>query len=1283
MFALKVYRFLHRFRYLLFTAVFALSMSFLYFSSKLKLEEDITKFIPKDKKLDEINFAMQNIKIKDKLVLNLFYTDSSQTNPSELMSCADELVDSLNHQYADYIKDLTFKISDDVMLQSYQSFYSHYPLFLEASDYKKINASLHPDSIRKSIETAYKTLLSPGGVVLGKYITKDPLNFVPIVLKKTQELKFDENFELNEGYIQTRNKKNLLVFITPTVPPTEVALNKKFMAGLDEQIERLQQKYSNRIKIEYYGANPVSLGNSLQVRKDSLMTSLSALFIISLLLFLFFRRFLVILYILLPVMFGALFSFTLLYFLRGEISAIAVGAGSIILGIAINYSLHFFTHYKHERSVEKVISDLTLPMLIGCTTTVGAFLSLQFTKSQALHDFGLFAGFSLIGAVLFSIIVLPHLLKSKRTEKEFVSDDKENKLDRILSYPFDKNKIIVITAFILTLIFAFTAKNVQFESDLMNMNYQSEKLKEAQQHLDAINKFSLQTIYLVTRGTNLNEALKKHEQNISRLQQLKNEDVISKYSNIGTVLLSDSLQKERIARWNQFWTTAKKDSLIQHLKLFGLEFKFKAQAFEPFYNLIDKNYQPLSVSEQNELKNLLVKDWVNEQQNSTAIVTMVKALPGKKDILYTSFENQPNTVVFDKQLITQNFIDVIGSDFNLVLGITAILVFGFMLLAHGRIELAIINFLPMFISWVWILGIMSIVGIKFNIINIIISTFIFGLGDDYSIFIMDGLSHEYKYGRKNLASYKTSILLSALTNIVGIGVLIFAKHPALKSIAAITIIGMCTVLFISFIVQPLFYNFMILRRRKRSLQPYTAINLFIISFGFGVFLAGNLLLHVFGFILFKLLPVPKSKKKLWFHTWVMYVCRFIMYLFVNVKKIKIDQQLINFNKPSIIIANHQSHIDLAFLLMLHPKIVVFTNNWVWNSPYFRYIVRTCDFYNTAHGFENSLEKMKQLTAEGYSVLIFPEGTRSLTGDLLRFHKGAFYLAEHLKLDIQPLLMHGTGNVLSKGDFYFKEGILHLKFLPRIAFQDETFGNSYKEKSKKIRSYMQAEFSKLKDQVETVDYFRPALIKNYIYKGPILEWYCRIKVKLEDNYRYFESVLPKKGKIVDIGCGYGFLPLMLGYMGKEREIIGVDYDEEKINIASNCYSKTNNIRFVQADATQYQVEQADAFIISDILHYLKPSEQVALIERCINKLNSNGIIIIRDADADKAKRHRGTRYTEFFSTNSGFNKTSKEGLHFTSAKLISDTLDKFSFLKYSLIDDTKLTSNVTFVIQRIN
>ena len=401
----SLYQFFNRNKVVLILLVVMAFSAFSFFASKVKLEEDINKFIPKDKKLNEINGALNSIKIKDKLVLNIYSANPQITTTEDLKQCAQNIADTLllldNHQY---IKDITCKVSDDLMASVYETFYNNLPLFLDEKDYQKITSLLLPDSLKEVIKSDYKTLISPSSIVLGKFITKDPLSITPLALKKIQDLQFDENFELNDGYVFTKDNKNLLVFINSDVAPNEHETTKVFFQLLDKTIADIQKKYNNTIVIEYYGSAPVSLGNATQIKADSILTSIIAIVLIAILLISFFRRIMVIIYIMLPVAFGALFSLAVIYFVKGELSSIALGAGSIILGIAINYSMHFFTHYKHEQNVSKVIADLTLPMLLGCATTVGAFLSLQFAKSLALHDFGLFAGLSLIGAVLFSII---------------------------------------------------------------------------------------------------------------------------------------------------------------------------------------------------------------------------------------------------------------------------------------------------------------------------------------------------------------------------------------------------------------------------------------------------------------------------------------------------------------------------------------------------------------------------------------------------------------------------------------------------------------------------------------------------------------------------------------------------------------------------------------------------------------------------------------------------------------------------------------------------------------
>ena len=68
-----------------------------------------------------------------------------------------------------------------------------------------------------------------------------------------------------------------------------------------------------------------------------------------------------------------------------------------------------------------------------------------------------------------------------------------------------------------------------------------------------------------------------------------------------------------------------------------------------------------------------------------------------------------------------------NDDLNLILWISSAIVFIALCLSYGRLEIALLSFLPMLMSWVIIIGLMGIFGLQFNIVSIILSTFIFGI----------------------------------------------------------------------------------------------------------------------------------------------------------------------------------------------------------------------------------------------------------------------------------------------------------------------------------------------------------------------------------------------------------------------------------------------------------------------------------------------------------------------------------------------------------------------------
>jgi 2-polyprenyl-3-methyl-5-hydroxy-6-metoxy-1,4-benzoquinol methylase len=194
---------------------------------------------------------------------------------------------------------------------------------------------------------------------------------------------------------------------------------------------------------------------------------------------------------------------------------------------------------------------------------------------------------------------------------------------------------------------------------------------------------------------------------------------------------------------------------------------------------------------------------------------------------------------------------------------------------------------------------------------------------------------------------------------------------------------------------------------------------------------------------------------------------------------------------------------------------------------------------------------------------------------------------------------------------------------------------------------------------------------------------RVKVSLEGNYKQFERLIPKSASVLDLGCGYGFLCYMLSFTSELRVITGVDYDEEKIETARHGYSKTENLTFIHANIVEFSLAKYDVIIIADVLHYLTREDQEKLLGNCFKALNPGGRLIVRDGNSDLKERHKGTKLTEFFSVKLlKFNKSVND-LNFISGKML-EKLAKENGYEFCILDETKLTSNVIFVMdEKVN
>lgn len=150
----------------------------------------------------------------------------------------------------------------------------------------------------------------------------------------------------------------------------------------------------------------------------------------------------------------------------------------------------------------------------------------------------------------------------------------------------------------------------------------------------------------------------------------------------------------------------------------------------------------------------------------------------------------------------------------------------------------------------------------------------------------------------------------------------------------------------------------------------------------------------------------------------------------------------------VMVANHQSFIDILVLFRLfrHFKWVSKAENFRipcigWNMSVNGYIaLRRGDTKSIAH----MMDACAATLASGSSVMMFPEGTRSVDGKLRPFKHGAFTLALRSGVPILPIVVEGTGNALPKGGFLLGPGRHEIRIRVLDAIEPETFRDASTE-----------------------------------------------------------------------------------------------------------------------------------------------------------------------------------------------------------------------------------------------
>ncbi len=816
---IHIYRYFRSHRAFFWLSLAGLFLFCGYFAAQIHLEEDLNKLMPSSKNEDgSTKLAFANLRIKDKTFLLFEGLDGASTE--RITEVCDAFIDSLQMRDAaldeghQSLGDVFYRLSDDLLPDAIDYLSEHLPVYIDTSLYARIDTLLTQKHFVRQMQQNRRALEGDFGSMFPEGVLADPAGLRNLLAEQMKPLTEGStgSYRTIDRHFFVPDSTVCVAFLTPRYSATDTGQGSILFRLLNELTDEFSKSIPD-VRISYHGTPASGFYNASQIKHDLTSTIGGSLVLVLLFLFICFRNRDTLLLLLLPVLFGTLFGLTMMYFLKGEFSLLALGIGAVVLGVAMSYVLHVLTHYKYVGNPEQVLRDQVKPVCLGCLTTIGSFMGLVFIDTALLQDFGLFAAFAIMGTTAFSLTYLPQLLRPERNRMNRLAFAA---IDRINAYPFHRKKGLLAGISIITLICigCYAMRGTQFDADMHNLGYRAARTTYSENLLRNKTYTADKQKYFAASGRTMEEAIENFASLSHKLDSLQSAGLVKSYTHTDKLLIPLRTQQERIDAWKHYWTDERLQQVRHLIAGTAPEAGLRPEAFNLFFDYATADYEPDALYEAGIIppgyqSTLMEQSYNGEYLCFTSVRCAndtVRSHTSDYHRICDAIATEPNLMVLDTYYYTTDTLTGMNEDFNVLQWVSMLFVFVVLLLSFRfNLKHTLLAFLPILLSWLIVLGAMVIFGMRFNLINIIISTFIFGIGVDYSIFVMNGLIGSKKDTRL-LGYHKTAIFFSAVILIVTVGSMLFAEHPAIRSVGFSTLVGLVSAVVLSYVVQPAIYG---------------------------------------------------------------------------------------------------------------------------------------------------------------------------------------------------------------------------------------------------------------------------------------------------------------------------------------------------------------------------------------------------------------------------------------------------------------------------------------------
>lgn len=785
----------------------------LAFTLNLSLDEKITSMLPSsDPMVKDFDYIINNIPATETLYIDIENLTADQKLFEQI---ADTFFKKINT--SPYFSGIVYKFSHKSFLNLLNLVSTNRLSLLDKIDLAVIDSKLTPELIHEQLINIKRKLLSPSGMFMSESLILDPLEINGMILSKLNAFK-KETFgvKVEGSRLFSKDGTHLLMMATPKVSALDTKNSIHMIEFLNETRDKITKEYKNKAHIRFSGSHAATLDNSQTIQKDvkravSVLTA--GIFIIGIL---FFRKMTHVVLIFLPTLVSLAFASAFVSLINNNISAIALGCGTILLGITVDFGIHILFSVDHSNVLnpESVITRLKLPIVAGACTTMTAFSCLLFSSLPGQRQMGMFSIIGIFAAAFFALFLLKYFIPLMKPKLRKPVISLVGICDTLMEFRQNHIKVIIFASMMLLAIGMFGIKDFKFEGDISKLN-----------HLQPVTKSDMDTFLetwggssaalVLVKADTLETALQKNDTLFELLKKMQAKEMIDQIASLSDIFPSS---KKRDDNYQNFLSVMGKDRIKKVELMFrnaSILTGFKKETFTPFFDSLKQDRSLFSIKDYDNtaLKELIDSKVVFKGNDVLILTTLnIKDNSITPNIIESIKSKIDGAMFLDKRYFIDKMTSHVSKEFKRLFFFAAVSMILVLSLFFRNKKIVLIIICPVFLSAFITAGILGLANIPINLISMIFIIFVFGVGVDFSIFLMN---HELRRTDNENNVTAGAVILCAMTTTGAFACLAFAKHAALFSIGVAGLTGMLTSLILAMMLIPSLTQKFITQKDKR------------------------------------------------------------------------------------------------------------------------------------------------------------------------------------------------------------------------------------------------------------------------------------------------------------------------------------------------------------------------------------------------------------------------------------------------------------------------------------